>query len=329
MKEAGLAWENRSQEPNVFRLADRFILDNVAQYFFEVEEKETWYASDFPNCAPPSALAWYEWKAPRAILEGGKRQPFSGYVQAGALISALDLVAMPAMMEMTLAFCQDRFGGTHEAVLNHTGAVTTTGAFPIDAAVLRQHLRWAYTIVPFVRMEPHGPVRSLGTIGTNHVRHDGSIHVFTNDNNSRVAEVWQHVPTTGYTAHEKSLMTAQSNALIFPVWMGLSFLHCKNVTMAQVDPCHQRKPKHGKEVCRRLHYKILDIKPMQRLLRHEGQRDTQGLKHALSITRGHFKHFTEERKLFGKHEGTFWWPQHLRGSSDHGIIVKDYRVHTA
>ena len=46
---------------------------------------------------------------------------------------------------------------------------------------------------------------------------------------------------------------------------------------------------------------------------------------ALHICRGHFKDFSNHG-LFGKYRGTYWWPMHTRGSSDNGLVVKDYRV---
>jgi hypothetical protein len=46
----------------------------------------------------------------------------------------------------------------------------------------------------------------------------------------------------------------------------------------------------------------------------------------LHICRGHFKTFTEEARLFGKYTGTYWWPAHVRGSVDEGVVEKDYRV---
>jgi hypothetical protein len=117
------------------------------------------------------------------------------------------------------------------------------------------------------------------------------------------------------------------NAMLFPMWLALSFLHCKNVTLAREDPCHSRKPPKKGETCRRLHYHVLNIKPMQEVLRRDGQSHTTGLKHALHICRGHFKDY-RQRGLFGKYQGLFWWDAHVRGKSDTGVVVKDYHVQT-
>ena len=35
---------------------------------------------------------------------------------------------------------------------------------------------------------------------------------------------------------------------------------------------------------------------------------------------------SEEKPLFGKLTGRFWWEHHVRGSADDGVVVKDYEV---
>jgi len=114
---------------------------------------------------------------------------------------------------------------------------------------------------------------------------------------------------------------------IYPALMTLAFMHCKNVSASQEVPpdrlsrAHERR--HGRPLTR---YHVLDIQPMRRILDTEGEAQTQGLRHALHICRGHFKTFTDDAPLFGRHVGTYWWPSYARGSADHGVVEKDYRV---
>lgn len=42
------------------------------------------------------------------------------------------------------------------------------------------------------------------------------------------------------------------------------------------------------------------------------------------LARGHFKTFTEEAPLLGKHVGTYWWGWQVRGQEDKGAIEKTY-----
>jgi hypothetical protein len=114
---------------------------------------------------------------------------------------------------------------------------------------------------------------------------------------------------------------------ILPCFLALSFMHCKNVRCIEVKPSE----KLNKATMRRgnpphIKYYTLEIDPMKKVLREEGQIETLGLKRALHITRGHFANYTEGKGLFGKYHGQFWIPQHVKGSASHGIIEKDYSI---
>jgi hypothetical protein len=128
----------------------------------------------------------------------------------------------------------------------------------------------------------------------------------------------------------------------------LSFLHCKNVTVKTVEepgsseqstssrPKKQKKKRQKQTAISAqrpmqpprpsVTYHILDVEPMKKVLRTEGQVEEQGLKRAMHICRGHFAHYEEGKGLFGKYHGTYWRAQHMRGSADQGTRIKDYRI---
>jgi hypothetical protein len=56
-----------------------------------------------------------------------------------------------------------------------------------------------------------------------------------------------------------------------------------------------------------------------------GGKDGISLAKALHICRGHFKNF-DDKPLFGKLTGTYWWQPHVRGTAEAGIVEKDYRI---
>jgi len=114
-------------------------------------------------------------------------------------------------------------------------------------------------------------------------------------------------------------------ALLFPVWLALSFCHCKNVEVVPQHHLQRGKPQRyrGRP---RVVYHTLNIHPMRRVLQGEGHSASTGLKRALSICRGHFKDYAQGKGLFGKLHGLYWWEQHLRGASQSGVSVADYAV---
>lgn len=114
--------------------------------------------------------------------------------------------------------------------------------------------------------------------------------------------------------------------LIAPALLAISFLHCRNVRTEVVAPepkLNRSRVRRGKRPLRR--YKVLRIEPMTTTLSVEGALESQGLAKALHICRGHFKTY-EERPLFGRLRGTWFWQDHVRGSLDAGVVDKDYQV---
>lgn len=102
----------------------------------------------------------------------------------------------------------------------------------------------------------------------------------------------------------------------------LLFLSCKNIYF------EDKKPKAGivrkqKKKKRELpfEYKVLKLKPV-------GEREKSIPRHLwqnrIHLARGHFKTYTAEAPLLGKHVGRFFWQPHVRGRNRDGMIVKDY-----
>jgi len=114
--------------------------------------------------------------------------------------------------------------------------------------------------------------------------------------------------------------------MIAPALLAVSFLHCRNVrtdVVASSAKLDRARVRRGNRPLRR--YKVLRIEPMTNTLRTEGTLEAEGLAKALHICRGHFKTY-EERPLFGRLRGTWWWQDHVRGAIEAGVLVKDYLV---
>ncbi len=122
-------------------------------------------------------------------------------------------------------------------------------------------------------------------------------------------------------------LTKQMSSFIYPAFLALSFLHCKNVALDANEPPLKPSRKHQRNHGRPLtKYYTLEIEPMRQTLKTEGKSDEVGVRRALHICRGHFATYTPDKPLFGKVTGTFWRDAHVRGSKKHGEVVKDYRV---
>lgn len=108
--------------------------------------------------------------------------------------------------------------------------------------------------------------------------------------------------------------------------MGINFCNCKNVKINDV--------KHSRQVLRNFKRKglpvttekILEISSVRRnvyrICENMGEQDER----ALHLCRGHFKIFTKEKPLLGRHTGMYWWDMHTRGNGDNGVVKKDYQL---
>lgn len=112
-----------------------------------------------------------------------------------------------------------------------------------------------------------------------------------------------------------------------PMILALGFLHCKNVVQTIAEPdrdLNRARRKAGLKPFVR--YRTINIEPMKQVLRTEGGIETNGLRKALHIARGHFATYTADRPLFGRFVGTVWRPAHTRGTLKQGVVVSDYHV---
>lgn len=107
----------------------------------------------------------------------------------------------------------------------------------------------------------------------------------------------------------------------------LLMLHCKNIMSEVVQPSEKLNKKRLKNnKLPFFSYHILKVV----LPGSVGGKKTislgTGTRHRLNFCMGHFKHYTREKPLFGKHSGLFWWNEFARGDKELGIVEKDYNI---
>ena len=149
---------------------------------------------------------------------------------------------------------------------------------------------------------------------------DGKTHVLM------TTEYWDSVTEN---APSQDSINKGAGLLISPAYLALSFMHCKNVTIKAERPPDLLARKHYKKKRATMHkYYTLNIEPMKKVLKYEGEAGKNGLKKALHICRGHFKDYRDGKGLFGKYRDIYWWESHVRGNAEYGTIHKDYNILT-
>jgi hypothetical protein len=279
---------------------------NVARYLEEQEEAgREWQFEDFPNCAPPFDIAWFEY------TPGPKTKRMSaGLMNVGVMLVSSDLT-----------------DPHHRSKYEHLPAFSAF--FQPDGA------RWVMTCVIVLDYQPSNRAVIPGLLHVG-VRADGTL--IRNFTGSTFESVTKNLEPTLQEGQERfgadlaamdddhRLMSALCGEM-YPIWLSLSMMHCRNVTVQSQEAPRSERRRAKREGKPRppLRFNTINIAPMQRVLRNEGGSHETGLHNALHICRGHFKHF-DEKPLFGKFKGTFWWDSMVRGTKSHGQVVSTYNV---
>jgi hypothetical protein len=67
---------------------------------------------------------------------------------------------------------------------------------------------------------------------------------------------------------------------------------------------------------------------MKEVYKIENDGESIERENSFHFCRSHFKTYTEEKPLFGKYVGDFWWDAHARGSIKKGLVTKDYKINS-
>lgn len=120
----------------------------------------------------------------------------------------------------------------------------------------------------------------------------------------------------------------QWSEIVDLVWDGLSaigWLNCRNIGTEEVNRSgniKRRKPNRNKATSLNFHTINLPGTPST----PSGEPGNKTGNTALHMARGHFKTFTEDAPLMGKHVGTYWWGWQVRGNPERGQTVTDYKI---
>jgi hypothetical protein len=152
-----------------------------------------------------------------------------------------------------------------------------------------------------------------------------------------VGEHGQHIETYNTTPWAKTGNhedDARLNLLVgqrgMPIVFAMAFMACKNVERVGVNPTQEQRRQHQRRYGRQLdRYHVLNIDARTRAeaARINGTPENSGqMPH--HIVAGHYSRygFDGRGRLFGKHTGQFWIPEHERGNAGNGIVRKDYRI---
>jgi hypothetical protein len=292
--------------------AQIFVIDNVADYFYMGTDQEHWdEQTDFPNVAPPFPVFWMEWKKPARIVSRvhGITKPDSHADMTGVLMRVSKVDGTDGVR----ALMRHWFGGY--ATLGAKDQVEGSTEYLVtDRAAPPRWLLHASIYIQDYRVDPDGLPSGPSFEYMNTIDEHGRL---TGGPSMLIPLPQEWVNENGHLF----------SSAVLPAFMALSLLHCKNVSVEEnVSP-----PKLARSIQKRhgvapLTYKTLVIEPMTRQIQGARNVGDTGRQLRLHIVRGRFRTYTEERPLFGKHAGTWWWDSWVRGDARAGVVLKDYEV---
>ena len=133
----------------------------------------------------------------------------------------------------------------------------------------------------------------------------------------------------GYVAEEIEVFRG---AIVGITLYTYSLLNCRNIALEPIE-ARQVSARIGNRRQRREHLGLVWHRLVIIPTKGIGQRGSKFVPHGTGecmtrahLVRGHFKTYSAERPLFGRHSGRFWWSPLERGDRRVGVVLKDYEV---
>jgi hypothetical protein len=179
-----------------------------------------------------------------------------------------------------------------------------------DPTALKFGMTLIHAINTASTLRLNGYPSSASQVLRDHLRNPGLLDRLLAGRGATIQQIRDHWwLDTGHT----SLTISTASAL----------LNARNLTQEIVTPTHCRGARRRGDPAP-YRYHVLKIDPARARGRSESSGES-GAHTALHLRRGHWKVYTPEAPLLGKHIGRWWWHQHLAGQADR-LVDKDYEI---
>jgi hypothetical protein len=297
--------------------------DDVSKYFYQETDQEYWDLKDFPTLAPPLQTFWLDFNAPDAIVSkvtGNEPWKKTAPSHWGFLCFGMDLLREEDRQEF--------LSRTHKSKRAYFSDIIPQARWGLD-----MYLHWRQMGVNSSPLWYWSLLLDKdGHVLVDHLTKQNGICTM-----SLAPNISAYLRDQVEQGADLEAIQIEMMNHIIPYWhtalLAISFLHCHNIQLvdhaSEVIPVHNKSQrKRGVQPYQTVPYKVLDIWPMKKVLRTEGQSEKNGTKKALHICRGYFRDYGDGPGLFGnpKLRGKYWMPMTTRGSSQQGVATKDYNI---
>lgn len=299
-----------------------FDITPAADYLFMVESKEHWPVDDYPSLIPPAELCWLEWESPKFILTRDtiiELPPEAQEVWSSVLILTEEI---PEDYRRK-AIKMNALGQFLERSAMHVG---TKGELATATWERQEKLRM---------MRGSTPVRWMVVMARYSHYTRGTYDPLAADVlwASYLCPLGSALSGGHFTLLPQGQPGFLNHAFVVPHF-ALSLLNCVNMKPETfTEPLRRRKvrPKGFPAVppitYRKVHVYPPDLRPRKRYGDLRTKRTESQELVARHFRRGHFKRYYDDRPLFGKYTGVWWWGPAMVGSEKRGVVEKEYIVH--
>lgn len=295
----------------------KLIIDDVAN-FYALHEKQNWdLFKDIPNFAPPFNSFFVEWISPKAWRNDGVITPSIDPNMASQFGFFVESVDLEKEGFKTVDDCFTWMSATMKFSIDEDQGDSGDDIRKLISDSLPR-AKWLINCSSWISSNLKPICGEAIYFGIEHF-------LFVDKTGRLIDQMVSGPDIVDRTSDNRFVRLINNNLKI--LGLGISFTHCKNIET--VEHTHDRGEKwHRRSKIPKLKFHTLDIQPMKKVLRTEGQSESTGIKKALHICRGHFATYSPDHPLFGKYTGTFWRPDHTRGQIEQGQVTKDYRIKT-
>lgn len=289
-----------------------------AKWFLAESDKEVWnLREDFPCVMPPAPMTWLEFDLPPVIRSSVREQPNHGGRSLAALIITLEIEEEDREVFLASDGLIRGFSHYLKQSGNNDGTVVMFDKRQewVQEAIDQQHeARWVMFWQIFGEPINHRTIIPYINYGF-YLDQNGQLLKNLHIANLRVKK----------DAPEEIMRAAFTDALAF--LFALSLTHCRNVEIVENDLPPAVRKKREKKGIPVIKFKSLVIKPMgKQKAAKEGDKPHQPSMRPLHFVRAHFRTYTEDAPLLGRHVGRYFFHMHTRGKTQHGQIEKSYKV---
>jgi hypothetical protein len=272
------------------------VADTIAEYYYAGTTQEHWdIIRDFPLLIPPFPEFWIEWAAPSMVRS-------EVYGEIDAMSSSFPFSGV--------------YVRVHEApyVIPGLWSGDRTNGFTAGA-------RWAIQLQPLAYVDNWGLIRDTWLIPA------GDFWIAIDEHGTATNYLTTAWDVTSTYQH---VLSRHAPAMIHPALLTLTFMNIRNGALA---PAQQHAPEkfarsyERKKKLPLVRYHTVVVNP-NRTTKPDTASEPTGRQMPVHLVRQHLVTYADEpgKRLFGKYSGTFLRQPHVRGTTQEGVSLHDYRV---